>query len=130
MKKQEYLEAIIKFMRWKHKALKEIDFRCNLMAKEDYEDIEKFLYNDLRKIYNHIKSQQKASMPDINDCNICPHCILYYHDCYICSYGEKHGICNVDEDSNYDFIRYILKNPIICTIGEKRLKMAILRYFK
>ena len=90
-----YKNLLLWFMFEKNKIVKsEIGRVC--FSREDYKEVEDWSETDCKEIFENICNADDSSS--------CPWCHKFGEDCYTCSYGDRHGICD-EYDSRYFHIQ-------------------------
>lgn len=95
-------EKLIKVQEIKAEAIK-IDCRLDCyFNEEDKKDLESWSNKQCEEVLKSIRESINKGCVYVID--YCPWCIINFSNCDTCSYGKNHGICNVDEDNDYDKI--------------------------
>lgn len=114
-------KRLIKALQQKHQIIEDITGITSFYIKQDYEEIQSWnaftCERIVKRMVDYLLGDQNV---DILECDYatCPWCILYLEindlsSCQKCTYGQRHGLCILSEDSLYKrVIRQLSKvNP-------------------
>lgn len=110
-------QKLIKICKLKARLIKEHTGIEDYFTTEDRKDIMSWEAKKCEEIINQMLFNFEYLMVIKRDSLICPWCIFYdYSPCSSCSYGKRHGICNIANSKYAKIIVNCKRSPYIISI--------------